>query len=410
MVTSGIHALSQRLLDTETSQSSTEAMRSGSALPFRSTTASVLLDVIRGIAALLVCCGHWRRMLFIDYPQLTAHRGILFVPYGMCTMGYQSVIVFFVLSGYLVGGHVLRALDTWSWREYILQRGVRLWIVLLPALVLGGLLDATGTHFQLAPKLYSGQVMNHLSTNVYQTLTWKTFLGNCFFLQTIAVPMFGSNGALWSLANEFWYYLIFPLGMLAIRGRYPIWKRIAMGAMCLALLYAVGSGIALSMGIWLLGALLAVLPVMKTTAWMRWLAAAIYAVFFATILRPGVAGSFPRSCVLGLGTFALLYVLLGARDAATGKWYERPSREIAGFSYTLYLAHMPMLMLLTALLAGDTRWLPDARHLAIGLAVLAFVIVYSYLVAKLTEFRTVEVRNWLKRVLAVRPAMTLTSK
>jgi peptidoglycan/LPS O-acetylase OafA/YrhL len=41
--------------------------------------------------------------------------------------------------------------------------------------------------------------------------TATTFVGNLAFLQTIAVPIFGTNGPMWSLANEFWYYLIFPL-------------------------------------------------------------------------------------------------------------------------------------------------------------------------------------------------------
>jgi len=38
---------------------------------------------------------------------------------------------------------------------------------------------------------------------------------NVFFLQTITVPVYGSNSPLWSLANEFWYYLLFPLLLLA---------------------------------------------------------------------------------------------------------------------------------------------------------------------------------------------------
>src|ERR1700722_6088811 len=116
---------------------STGTMRSGSAPSFQSTVASVLLDALRGVAALLVCIDHWRYLLFIDYPQLTFHRKLLFLPYAMCTMGHQAVVVFFVLSGYLVGGHVLRARETgrWSWSVYLIQRGVRLWPVLVPAVV-----------------------------------------------------------------------------------------------------------------------------------------------------------------------------------------------------------------------------------------------------------------------------------
>jgi peptidoglycan/LPS O-acetylase OafA/YrhL len=39
---------------------------------------------------------------------------------------------------------------------------------------------------------------------------------NAFFLQTIAGPTFGSNGPLWSLAYEWWYYVLFPLVLAAL--------------------------------------------------------------------------------------------------------------------------------------------------------------------------------------------------
>ena len=39
---------------------------------------------------------------------------------------------------------------------------------------------------------------------------------NAFFLQTIVGPTFGSNGPLWSLAYEWWYYVLFPLALGAV--------------------------------------------------------------------------------------------------------------------------------------------------------------------------------------------------
>ena len=67
-----------------------------------------------------------------------------------------------------------------------------------------------------------------------------------------------------------------------------------------------------------------------------------------------------------------------------------------------------MLMILTALLAGSHRWPPDATHLAIGFAVLLFIIIYAYIVARLTEFHTDEIRNWVKQRLT-RPVATETT-
>ena len=48
--------------------------------------------------------------------------------------------------------------------------------------------------------------------------SWLTFLGNLTFFQNIYVPAFGSNGPIWSLANEFWYYIVFPLAAWLVLG------------------------------------------------------------------------------------------------------------------------------------------------------------------------------------------------
>ena len=45
-------------------------MHSDLAPTFHPTVACVLLDALRGGAALLVCVGHWRYFFFVDYPQL----------------------------------------------------------------------------------------------------------------------------------------------------------------------------------------------------------------------------------------------------------------------------------------------------------------------------------------------------
>ena len=194
-------------------------MDSSSRIPFTSTSASVLLDLARVIAALLVCLEHWRNLLYVNYGQITGHRALFAVPYVMTDAGHQAVVIFFVLSGYLISGSVFRLMQRgeWSWKLYLTHRLVRLWIVLVPALVLGALLDFSGVHLHLAPALYAGQTGTHMLGNVATALHADTFFGNLFFLQTILVSTFGSNGPLWSLANEFGYYVLFPCAFLALR-------------------------------------------------------------------------------------------------------------------------------------------------------------------------------------------------
>ncbi len=89
---------------------------------------SVHFDLLRGLAAIFVLIGHWRNLFFLDFSELTVHRALLFVPYILTGAGHQSVILFFVLSGYFIGGTVFRAIeqDRWEWSGYLLRRFVRL--------------------------------------------------------------------------------------------------------------------------------------------------------------------------------------------------------------------------------------------------------------------------------------------
>src|SRR5208282_6759170 len=86
------------------------------------------------------------------------------------------------------------------------------------------------------------------------------FLGNLAFLQTIAVPSYGSNVAMWSLANEAWYYLIFPCIWMAVSRGQTARKRVIYASLGLAMLVFVGSKIAGLFPTWLLGTGLALSP------------------------------------------------------------------------------------------------------------------------------------------------------
>jgi hypothetical protein len=61
-----------------------------------------------------------------------------------------------------------------------------------------------------AKEVYDGSRYNIYVSGPYDPTTHSliAFLGNFAFLQTICVPIFGTNGPMWSLANEFWYYII----------------------------------------------------------------------------------------------------------------------------------------------------------------------------------------------------------
>lgn len=171
------------------------------------------LDLMRGCAALLVCANHLRAATVASYENISEASVLLKAFYAVTSLGHQAVIVFFVLSGFFVGGSLLAKGTEFSWKEYIAARLTRLWVVLVPALLLTATIDLVLQHE--APNVLTGAYENiwHMGprpSGVYSLSAW-TFFGNLLFLQQIFLPVFGSNDPLWSLAYEFWYYVMFPL-------------------------------------------------------------------------------------------------------------------------------------------------------------------------------------------------------
>lgn len=369
---------------------------------------SVHLDALRGFAAFFVLLAHWRDAFFVDYTAVPNHNPLKAIAYFATGLGHQWVVVFFVMSGYLVGGSVLRSVTTgrWSWRGYLLTRLTRLYIVLLPALFLGGAIDWVGMHLSGTGAIYSGSSGMHLiSVNVRSTLTLPVLLGNCAFLQTIAlpgmngrtVPWFGSNGPLWSLTNEFWYYIAFPIMVLMIvRGR--SWRMGAIYSLSLvAWGWFVGAKIALLGIAWLMGVLITGLPpfpVTRTRA--RGLAiACAFALFGAGLALGKAKDNLWSNLILGSIVTFLIWVTLHCATAPLPNLYVRFAHRAARSSYTLYLVHLPMLIFLKAALHLP-RLLPSWFGLIESMGVLVGILLYAQLMYEIFEKNTDRVRDWIK--------------
>lgn len=376
---------------------------------FTNSQASVLLDLVRALAAFLVLISHWKIMFFVDYPQIPVHRIWFAAPYVFASAGHQSVLIFFILSGYLISGSIFRSLEGgfWQWRSYLTHRFVRLYVVLVPGLLLGAFFDWIGLHHTHFPDLFNGISAKSHHIDIASTFSLPSFLGNLAFLQTILVPTFGSNGALWSLANEFWYYLLFPLGLLAWRRATPGSLRVLYAGMFLAIAWLVRKDILPLFPVWLAGTLLTRLPRLSLGTAARILATLVYLplifYFSKTSMEPAVKGDY----IFGLITFLFMWVLLSASGSAGNSRGVHLIRQGARFSFTLYVTHMPALLFLTALVAGDQLWPPNSLyHEAVALSVLAILLAFAYGIAALTEFHTDSVRRSIEKLLNKRSPLT----
>ena len=78
------------------------------------------LDLLRAAAALLVMIGHVRNLFFTDYSQVVNCNWLIKSIYFLTGLGHESVIIFFVLSGLLVGGKVVYTGICESMRSFII--------------------------------------------------------------------------------------------------------------------------------------------------------------------------------------------------------------------------------------------------------------------------------------------------
>jgi peptidoglycan/LPS O-acetylase OafA/YrhL len=187
---------------------------------------SAYLDTTRLLAALVVFFGH---ITFVNPDSI-------FTKIELGSYGNDAVMIFFVLSGFVIG-HVSKTKETDIY-IYIYSRISRLLSIIWPALILTVLFDQAGRYF------------NH---EIYDNSWWYKgdwpairFLANSLLINQIwffEIRPF-SNGPFWSLGYEVWFYFLFiPLGF-SIK-----YKKITL----IALLFFAGPRIIILYPTWLLG-------------------------------------------------------------------------------------------------------------------------------------------------------------
>lgn len=349
------------------------------------------IDVTRALAAFVVVASH-AQQLIIDRP-LTAGAIHRFLSMAT-TQGHNAVVVFFVISGFWIVRSVVRSGDRFSYKDYLVARGARLWVVLIPALAIGGSLDFIGSTF-FSSALYAGtQGSVALNYNVTERLSPSILLGNILFLQDIAVPSFGSNGALWTLACEFWYYVYFPLAYLAVHARRWWWILCA----AFGLLILPGAHLFVC---WLMGGVVYYVSERRmTNGDVHWAMPTVaLAAFVAANLGSKLIALPPYANDVLLAASFSVFMALGVRSSfgearGLGWLAKMGSRS----SYSLYAIHLPIIVFICNFLVGDHRLFASWVSWGMVFALPVFVSGYAILFSRLTEDQTPLARRWISSV------------
>jgi peptidoglycan/LPS O-acetylase OafA/YrhL len=379
----------------------------------KTSAGSVHLDALRGAAALVVFANHTRALYFASPlkptepapAQLSSHVSALSVanaPDAMAAEGVrdirfasEAVVIFFVLSGFLVGGSVIRSLRTgqWSWRIYLTRRVTRLWVVLIPAILIGVTLDCIGRSLFGAGSVYTqppGMELG-IAFSLARRFHPAVLLGNALFLESILVPFPGTNVAVWSLVNEFWYYLAFPLAALALTTKSGLRARLMWGLGACAVLTFVGWHITVLFPIWVFGALASIMPrkfsVKQAKAFSWVLSAALLGSMVGVRLMP--VRPIQAEFFIGLLTSLMLWGIVQQTQPAKDGVYTSVSGFFSRISYTLYLFHVPIAVFLCGLLNSPWHpWPLRPKYVVLYVANDAIIVLLAYGLWRLFEANT----------------------
>lgn len=382
-------------------------------MPSRSNRAngalSQFLYASRWLSALLVVFVHLNNRFFLRLGLIPneLRSAPVYVWNFFCGFGHQAVIVFFVLSGFLVGGKLAGQFlsgKTIDYPRYLIDRFVRIYLVLVPALLVGFILDGFGSRFFSQAPAYLGL---HQGT---QSLSLLTFVGNLLGLQNFFVATFGTNGPIGTLAIEWWYYLCFPLLLTAFDARRRFrWMRLVLFVCIVTVLTWREGFFGVGFVLWGLGALAATLN-MKLRLSPR-VACSVFlvgAVAERLLIRGESMNNWIVAAILDFSVAALFALaILSLRQSAVPTWrWLKPGihEKLAGFSYSLYAIHAVILTFLAAWCQtyfqfGANTIPSNLLTWASLVIVLGITILCGWLLGQFTEHYTQPVRAWAYRIL-----------
>lgn len=358
----------------------------------KDTTASDDVNFIRGLAALSVFFAHLRNGLFVPYSDVIAPSLLVKITYFFSGLGAEAVMIFFILSGFLIGAPVYKNIknNTFSWYSYLVARLVRLYVVLCPALLFSAVVT------------YIGYVVI-LRSPSYPNLDFYSLSLNLLFLQTIFTDAYAGNIPLWSLCNEFWYYLLFPL-MVFIYCKGLNTQKLSL-LIVAGILGMIGLRNSFYYLIWLMGFLVSLMKpldallhkdkVRKIVVFFVFLGLMFNFMLVRSHVFPGVMLHFLVAIVFTL----FLYFMLHDSSVSKKGVYSTVATRISSFSYTLYLIHYPILSVINK--GMHASWPADIRHTLYGLVVFTCTCLLAYFFSLLTEANTNKVRVFIMPVLPV---------
>lgn len=344
------------------------------------------LDAMRLIASAVVLLAHSRNDFFLSWYALpdSLRNVFTFLLYAVGRMGHEAVVVFFVLSGFLVLGRGLERIhnNTFDEKNYAVDRAVRIGVPLVCAIA-----------FHAGVCLVVGQRFD-----------WVMALGNLFSLQGVLVDPLVSP--FWSLGYEVWFYILLWAFALLMKG-----KKSGFALFLLTLLVLTRRNM-YYFYIWLIGGLAYLCRPRRGSRVMAALSFVLVLLSIAALqilyrgadmIELNISGSrglYDFFMAVAVSLFVQQVVNLEPKRPFAVR-AERTMSNMAKVTYTLYLCHRMMFILLFRFWFDFGSYVPDGRGLGLYLLFLALTVGGCLVVYLLGERNTEKVRVFVKEKLGL---------
>jgi peptidoglycan/LPS O-acetylase OafA/YrhL len=362
------------------------------------------LDLVRFGAALLVLFGHSRGLYFESIskaPDAGVATRLFYLATGL---QHEGVVLFFVVSGFLVGGSAWRKFEKGEFkaRLYLINRFSRIYLVLIPALVFAVLIDRLGANLFAETRFYAMRPL--FPSGVSDGWTLDQIPCHLAALQGVFCAPIGADPPLWSLGWEWLFYLISPvlfaICLVPLRLSLRIVALICFWASIITVI-GLGEGLFWFMT-WLMGMAASLLVLRRPVPIAPAIAGLALCATSLVVSRAVIVSA----TLTDLGIGAGLAVALSCPIIANGDVLSRFAAKGASFSYSLYLIHLPLGVFVGGLLERlglpSVLMQPGPLALAAFALTVASAITGAMLFARATESHTAAFRRFLTRLPAVR--------
>jgi peptidoglycan/LPS O-acetylase OafA/YrhL len=326
------------------------------------------------------------------------HHGFLyFTKYPHYYLGNLGVVIFFLISGFLIGRSVLSnsVRHDYHLSTYVVERFARIYTAFIPALFLVAVIDFFFYQRPSFPGHYSYSL-------------WNAF-GNVLMLQGFPVlkslkdigidywyiDNFSSGFAFWTLPIEWWIYLTFGILFFSIKDNiWSISRIIILVISAISPLYYCFSRFAGGLTqVWIMGFGFSLLyhygeniDIYQSPGHRRTILPIILILMLLTIpmalarLEYFAPYDLALDSVLALMICAPIFVL-GFRPVTLPKPMARVTHYLAGYSYSLYLIHGTLML---AVRTAEPHWINGTASFV---AMLLGVNILAGIFAQLFELR-----------------------